>query len=89
VKAGQHPQSKQNQICLFLRTKLPIRELKEMRFQWDHPYLVDVTKFSCRFWSDPTAFVRARSALVGSAHARPAIEEGLRATIAFYGTAQR
>jgi hypothetical protein len=43
-----------------------------MRFQWDHPYLVDVTKFSCRFWSDPTPF-----------------EEGLRATIALYRTAQR
>jgi nucleoside-diphosphate-sugar epimerase len=33
-----------------------VRELKEMRFQWDHPYYVDATKFSRRFWSDPTPF---------------------------------
>jgi nucleoside-diphosphate-sugar epimerase len=33
-----------------------VRELKEMRFQWDRPYLVDSTKFSQRFWSDPTPF---------------------------------
>jgi len=33
-----------------------VRELKEMWFQWDHPYLVDATKFSRRFWSDPTPF---------------------------------
>jgi dTDP-D-glucose 4,6-dehydratase len=33
-----------------------VRELKEMRFQWDRPYLVDATKFSRRFWSDPTSF---------------------------------
>jgi len=48
-----------------------VRELKEMRFQWDHPYLVDTTKFSHRFWNDATPF-----------------DEGLRATIAFYRTAE-
>jgi nucleoside-diphosphate-sugar epimerase len=36
--------------------KADVRELKEMRFQWDRPYLVDTTKFSRRFWSDPTPF---------------------------------
>ena len=46
-------------------------DIRELRFQC-HPCLVDVTKLSCRFWSDPTPF-----------------EEGLRATLAFYGTAQR
>jgi len=48
-----------------------IRELKEMRFQWDRPYLVDTTKFARRFWGDATP-----------------LDEGLRATIAFYHGAQ-
>ena len=34
----------------------PVRELAEMRFQWDRPYLVDASKFAARFWSDPTPF---------------------------------
>jgi nucleoside-diphosphate-sugar epimerase len=33
-----------------------VRELKEMRFQWDRPYLVDTAKFSRRFWRDGTSF---------------------------------
>ena len=33
-----------------------MREMAEMRFQWDRPYRVDATKFSRRFWSDPTPF---------------------------------
>jgi nucleoside-diphosphate-sugar epimerase len=33
-----------------------LRELKEMRFQWDHPYYVDANRFSRRFWSNPTPF---------------------------------
>ncbi|MBV1706560.1 MAG: NAD-dependent epimerase/dehydratase family protein [Hyphomicrobiales bacterium] len=33
-----------------------MRELAEMRFQWDRPYLVDASKFKARFWSDPTPF---------------------------------
>jgi len=33
-----------------------VRELGEMRFQWDRPYLVDTTKFTQRFWHDPTPF---------------------------------
>jgi len=31
-------------------------ELAEMRFQWNRPYRVDASKFSARFWSDPTPF---------------------------------
>jgi nucleoside-diphosphate-sugar epimerase len=31
-----------------------VAELSEMRFQWDRPYIVDATKFSTRFWNDPT-----------------------------------
>jgi nucleoside-diphosphate-sugar epimerase len=31
-----------------------MRELYEMRFQWDRPYLVDHSKFASRFWADAT-----------------------------------
>lgn len=33
-----------------------MREMAEMRFQWDRPYLVDWSRFAARFWSDPTPF---------------------------------
>ncbi len=33
-----------------------VRELAEMRFQWDRPYIVDASKFAARFWNDPTSF---------------------------------
>ncbi len=33
-----------------------LRELKEMRFQWDRPYHVDASKFGRRFWADATPF---------------------------------
>ena len=33
-----------------------MRELSEMRFQWDRPYHVDARKFAARFWSDATPF---------------------------------
>lgn len=33
-----------------------LREIHEMRFQWDRPYHVDAGKFAQRFWSDPTPF---------------------------------
>jgi nucleoside-diphosphate-sugar epimerase len=33
-----------------------LRELTEMRFQWDRPYHVDATKFASAFWSDATPF---------------------------------
>jgi hypothetical protein len=50
-----------------------VRELKEMRFQWDRPYrVVDATKFLGCFWSDAKPF-----------------EDGLRTTIAFYRTSAR
>lgn len=33
-----------------------LRELAEMRFQWDRPYRVDASRFARRFWSDATPF---------------------------------
>lgn len=33
-----------------------MREMAEMRFQWDRPYEVDSSKFAKRFWNDPTPF---------------------------------
>jgi len=33
-----------------------MREIAEMRFQWDRPYRVDARKFAARFWSDVTPF---------------------------------
>jgi len=33
-----------------------MREMSEMRFQWDRPYQVDGRKFAQRFWSDVTPF---------------------------------
>jgi nucleoside-diphosphate-sugar epimerase len=33
-----------------------LRELKEMRFQWDRPYHVDASRFAAAFWSDVTPF---------------------------------
>ncbi|MGI9597969.1 MAG: NAD-dependent epimerase/dehydratase family protein [Acidimicrobiales bacterium] len=31
-----------------------VRELKEMLYQWERPFHVDASKFSARFWDDPT-----------------------------------
>jgi nucleoside-diphosphate-sugar epimerase len=36
-----------------------LRELTEMRFQWDRPYHVDATRFAAAFWSDATPFETA------------------------------
>ena len=33
-----------------------LREMREMRFQWDRPYRVDASKFAKAFWSDATPF---------------------------------
>lgn len=33
-----------------------LREMREMRFQWDRPYRVDWSRFARRFWSDATPF---------------------------------
>jgi nucleoside-diphosphate-sugar epimerase len=41
-----------------------VRELKEMLFQWDRPYLVDSSKFSRRFWRDPTTFEEGLQATI-------------------------
>jgi len=41
-----------------------VRELAEMRFQWDRPYLVDASKFATRFWDDPTSFESGLTATI-------------------------
>lgn len=33
-----------------------LREMREMRFQWDRPYRVDSSRFAKRFWADATPF---------------------------------
>ena len=33
-----------------------LREMREMRFQWDRPYRVDFSRFAQRFWADATPF---------------------------------
>ena len=33
-----------------------LRELGEMRFQWDRPYRVDASRFAAAFWADATPF---------------------------------
>lgn len=33
-----------------------MREMAEMKFQWDRPYRVDASKFAARFWADATSF---------------------------------
>lgn len=47
------PQTFARLIALF---DANVRELAEMRFQWDRPYRVDSSKFAKRFWSDATPF---------------------------------
>lgn len=34
--------------------KPDLREVREMLYQWDRPFIVDSTKFEDTFWSDPT-----------------------------------
>jgi nucleoside-diphosphate-sugar epimerase len=41
-----------------------LRELGEMRFQWDRPYQVDATAWKARFWSDVTGFEQGVAATV-------------------------
>ncbi len=41
-----------------------VRELAEMRFQWDRPYVVDASKFAKRFWSDATPFEQGLAATI-------------------------
>jgi nucleoside-diphosphate-sugar epimerase len=45
------PQWLLNAIGLFVST---VRELKEMLYQWQRPFVVDHTKFATRFWGDAT-----------------------------------
>lgn len=43
-----------------------LRELGEMRFQWDRPYHVDASKWTSRFWSDVTPFEEGVAATIRS-----------------------
>ena len=43
-----------------------VRELSEMRFQWDRPYRVDTAKWRARFWSDATPFEQGVAATMAS-----------------------
>lgn len=31
-----------------------LREVREMLYQWEGPFVVDSSKFEARFWDDPT-----------------------------------
>jgi nucleoside-diphosphate-sugar epimerase len=44
----------------------PLREMGEMRFQWDRPYQVDASAWKARFWSDVTTFEHGVEATVRS-----------------------
>jgi nucleoside-diphosphate-sugar epimerase len=55
------PRALMSVLGLFMPT---IRELAEMRFHWNQPYLVDASKFSRRFWNDPTSFDRGLRATI-------------------------
>lgn len=43
-----------------------LRNLKEMRFQWDRPYTVDASKWRARFGSDVTPFEEGVAATIAS-----------------------
>ena len=43
-----------------------LREMREMRFQWDRPYRVDAAKWKARFWSDVTPFETGVAATIAS-----------------------
>lgn len=43
-----------------------LRELEEMRFQWDRPYHVDASKWQRHFWSDVTPFDQGVAATMAS-----------------------
>lgn len=43
-----------------------LREMREMRFQWDRPYHVDAAKWTTRFWSDVTPLEQGVTATVRS-----------------------
>ena len=50
-----------------------LKELVEMRSNWDRPYLVNSSKFAARFWSDATPFeIGARATALSFAALAPA-----------------
>lgn len=48
-----------------------LREMREMRFQWDRPYRVDASKFAKAFWSDATPFETGVPSTAWSFRSRP------------------
>jgi dTDP-D-glucose 4,6-dehydratase len=55
--------------------KPEVRELAEMRFQWDRPYLVDASKFAARFWSDATPYERGLAETIAWYRAHPSVSD--------------
>ena len=43
-----------------------VAETREMRFQWERPYLVDASKFASRFWADVTPFEKGLDATIAA-----------------------
>ncbi len=43
-----------------------VREMKEMRYQWEQPFQVDSSKFADRFWSDATPLAEGVAAAAPS-----------------------
>jgi nucleoside-diphosphate-sugar epimerase len=43
-----------------------LREMREMRFQWDRPYHVDASAWTARFWADVTPFAEGVAATIRS-----------------------
>jgi nucleoside-diphosphate-sugar epimerase len=43
-----------------------LREMREMRFQWDRPYHVDASEWAARFWADVTPFADGVAATIRS-----------------------
>ena len=56
-----------------------LRELREMRFQWDWPYRVDASKFGRTFWSDATPFETGVRETALSFRERAAVDPRVRA----------
>lgn len=48
-----------------------LKELRDMRFQWDRPYRVDASKWTSRFWSDVTPYDVGVAATMASFAAKP------------------
>ena len=43
-----------------------LREMREMLYQWERPFVVDSSKFEQRFWADATPFAEGVAATAAS-----------------------